>query len=197
VAILGGLPGWCHECYVSVSMSPPWLKWFRNGIERVNAPIALSLATVDRNGDPKVRTVICRRVDDDGGLWFTSDSRSAKNMELAAHPRVAASCLLMDAGLQFQFNGEAKVDRDYERRQAVWKSLKAKTKGTFFGPDPGAERASDDHFVESSNEEDPPDSFSLIILHPSQVELLDVSLTPYLRRRWVHHERWSVLDLNP
>jgi pyridoxamine 5'-phosphate oxidase len=178
-------------------MSPPWLKVFRAAIERLNVPIVLSLATVDRNGDPRVRSVVCRRVDDDGGLWFTSDARSAKNTELAAHPRAAASCLLMDLGLQFQFTGDAKVDRDFDRRHAVWTSLKGKTRGTFFGPDPGAERAPADQFVESSNDEDPPESFSLIILHPSQVELLDVRTMPYFRRRWVYQARWLVRDLNP
>jgi pyridoxine/pyridoxamine 5'-phosphate oxidase len=178
-------------------MSPPWLKAFRTSIERVQVPIVLSLATVDRNGDPRVRSVICRRVDDEGGLWFTSDARSAKNLELAAHPRVAACCLLMDEGLQFQFTGEAKVDRNYDRRQAVWASLKGKSRGAFFGPDPGAERAHADHFVQSSDEEETPDTFSLIILRPSQVELLDVRPTPNLRWRWVDQSGWYIRELNP
>jgi pyridoxamine 5'-phosphate oxidase len=179
------------------SMTPPWLKPFRAAINTVNVPIILSLATVDRDGDPRVRSVVCRRVDDDGGMWITSDARSAKNKELAAHPRVAASCWLMDAGLQFQFEGDGKVDRDLDHRAAVWASLKGKTRAPFFGPDPGAERAPADQFVGASDEEDPPESFSLIILHPSQVELLDVRPTPHVRRRWVYRSQWQMLELNP
>ena len=178
-------------------MTPPWLKAFRTAIETVKVPIILSLATVDRSGDPRVRSVVCRRVDDDGGLWMTSDARSAKNAELAAHPRAAASCLLLDLGLQFQFVGDAKIDRDYDRRQAVWKSLKGKTKATFLGPEPGAARAPADHFVEDTDDEDPPASFSLIIMRPSQVELLDVRPSPHLRWRWVFQSRWQIIELNP
>ena len=178
-------------------MNPPWLKSFRSAIETVNIPIVLSLATVDRGGDPRVRSVVCRRVGDDGGLWITSDARSSKNGEVIAHPRVAASCWLIDAGLQFQFNGEAKVDQDYDHRLAAWASLKGKSKAAFFGPDPGAPRASADHFVVDSCQEDPPENFSLIILRPTQVELLDVRPTPHLRWRWVFQSRWQMRELNP
>ena len=178
-------------------MTPPWLKAFRTAIETVKIPIVLSLATVDRNGDPRVRSVVCRRVDDNGALWITSDARSSKNTELKSHPRVAASCWLMDLGLQFQFAGDAKIDRDPDRRQAVWASLKGKTKATFLGPDPGTARSHADHFVTDCDDEYPPESFSLIILRPTQVELLDVRPSPHLRWRWVLQSEWQILELNP
>jgi pyridoxine/pyridoxamine 5'-phosphate oxidase len=178
-------------------MTPPWLKAFRTAIETVNVPIILSLATVDRSGDPRVRSVVCRRVDEYGGLWITSDSRSAKNTELVAHPRAAASCLLLDLGLQFQFSGDAKIDQDFDRRHAVWASMKSKTKAAFMGPEPGAAKAHADHFVDHCDDEYPPESFSLIILRPSQVELLDVRPSPHLRWRWVFQSRWQIFELNP
>ena len=44
-------------------------------------PHVATLATVDRAGDPRARSVVCRTVDE-SGLYFVSDARSGKNGQL-------------------------------------------------------------------------------------------------------------------
>jgi pyridoxamine 5'-phosphate oxidase len=178
-------------------MTTPWLELFRTAIEKMEGPILLSLATVDGNGDPQVRSVVCRRVDADGGLWITSDARSAKNAELAAHPRAAASCWVREAGLQFRFAGDVEFERDAERVGAIWGALKAETRATFLWPEPGVARAPDERFPKGGVPVVAPESFSVLVMRPVRVEMLDVRPVPHVRRRWVYESGWGVVELNP
>jgi pyridoxamine 5'-phosphate oxidase len=55
----------------------------------VNEPEAMALATVDSQGMPSVRMVLCRGIDE-GSLVFFTNYDSRKGRELAANPRVSA-----------------------------------------------------------------------------------------------------------
>ncbi|MDQ3554889.1 MAG: pyridoxamine 5'-phosphate oxidase [Chloroflexota bacterium] len=57
-------------------------------------PYAMSLSTVSPDGDPQVRIVLLRGIDQ-GGLTFYTDRQSEKGRALAAHP-VAAAVLFWD-----------------------------------------------------------------------------------------------------
>jgi len=64
-------------------------RWFQEaGAAKVIEPNAMSLATVDRNGRPSVRTVLLKGVDGRGFVFFTNyDSR--KGQELATNPHAS------------------------------------------------------------------------------------------------------------
>ena len=67
--------------------------WQREAFdERLQAnPHAIALATVDPDGNPSVRMVLCKGIDvERSEIVFYSDSRSRKGRELAANPRAAA-----------------------------------------------------------------------------------------------------------
>lgn len=56
----------------------------------LNNPNAMTLATVDPDGRPSVRVVLCRAVDaDTGSLLFFTNRRSRKGLALGAHPDAA------------------------------------------------------------------------------------------------------------
>ena len=55
----------------------------------INDPEAMTLATVDANGLPDARMVLCKGVDE-RGLVFYTNIESAKGIELKAQPRAAA-----------------------------------------------------------------------------------------------------------
>ncbi len=69
---------------------PLLAQWLEEAGPVVKAPTAMALATVDADGRPTVRMVICRGFDVDLG-WFVfySDRESAKGRALAANPRAA------------------------------------------------------------------------------------------------------------
>lgn len=69
---------------------PPWLDlftvWLREGIDaKIAEPNAMVLGTVDTEGHPQTRTVLCKGVDAAGVVFFTGYD-SDKGRALAAHP---------------------------------------------------------------------------------------------------------------
>ena len=60
----------------------------------LNEPTAATLATVGERGGPSTRTVLLKRVDE-AGLVFYTNQRSRKGRQLARNPRVAV-CLFVD-----------------------------------------------------------------------------------------------------
>jgi pyridoxamine 5'-phosphate oxidase len=64
-------------------------KWFDDAVRaEVLEANALSLATVDAEGQPSIRTVLLKVLDERGFIFFTNYT-SAKGQELAGNPRVA------------------------------------------------------------------------------------------------------------
>jgi pyridoxamine 5'-phosphate oxidase len=74
----------------------------------VSEPEAMALATVDAAGAPSVRFVLCRGVDAEGVVFFTS-YESRKGRELAANPR--ASLAIHWSALRRQVRVEGVVQR--------------------------------------------------------------------------------------
>jgi pyridoxamine 5'-phosphate oxidase len=69
---------------------PLLARWLEEAQPAVKTPTAMTLATVDPDGRPTARMVICRGFDRTQG-WFVfySDRESAKGRALAAQPRAA------------------------------------------------------------------------------------------------------------
>ena len=64
--------------------------WLAEAREReINDPEAMTLASVDADGMPDARMVLCKGMDERGIVFFTN-VESAKGRELAAAPRAAA-----------------------------------------------------------------------------------------------------------
>ncbi|MGD8149275.1 pyridoxamine 5'-phosphate oxidase [Ornithinimicrobium sp. Y1694] len=69
-------------------------------------PTALSVATVDADGAPDVRTVLMRDLDAQGPSFFTN-TRSAKGQQIAHEPRVAAALTWPSLFRAIRFRGVA------------------------------------------------------------------------------------------
>lgn len=98
------------------SVAPTWLEQFERWLDEAIAeqapePNAMTLATVDADGRPSARTVLCKRVDSRGLVFFTN-LRSRKGMALAADPRVALTFCWLTVQRQVCITGDAEsVDR--------------------------------------------------------------------------------------
>lgn len=80
--------------------------------EDVPEPMALSVATVDADGHPDVRTVLLRFFDA-GGPGFVSNTESAKARQLQANPAIAASLTWPSMYRAIRFRGTAyELSRD-------------------------------------------------------------------------------------
>jgi pyridoxamine 5'-phosphate oxidase len=74
------------------------------GATEVNDPEAMTLATVDADGLPDARMVLCKQVDKAGLVFFTN-IESAKGRELAATPKAAALFHWKSLRRQVRFRG--------------------------------------------------------------------------------------------
>jgi pyridoxamine 5'-phosphate oxidase len=76
----------------------------------------MALATLDGDGYPRVRHVLLSAYDR-GGLHFHTDQRSAKAVELAAHPRAGATIVWPEVGRQLSISGP--ISRESEAEAAL------------------------------------------------------------------------------
>jgi pyridoxamine 5'-phosphate oxidase len=178
----------------------PWLEVFRRS-SAGTSPLVMALATVDAAGAPRVRSVVCRNVDDDGSLLFTIDGRSEKHAHLVRDPRAEAVCWLPTVREQFRFNGVADLIGEGsadEARAAAWRSLPPTSKAVFLWPLPGAPRElPDDRFPQRADLPAPPPGFELLLFRPPVVERLELTPHPHRRTRWRKDDGWSCEQLNP
>ena len=98
----------------------------------VPEPTALSVATVDSSGTPNVRTVLMRFFDA-RGPGFVTNLESAKSVEIAGNPRVAAALTWPSLYRAIRFRGTAHLigrdevegyfdSRPYGSRLSAWAS---------------------------------------------------------------------------
>lgn len=83
--------------------------WFAEArAKEPNDPEAMALATVDADGLPDVRMLLCKRADADGLVFYTN-AESAKGRELAAAPRAAALFHWKSLRRQVRFRGQVET----------------------------------------------------------------------------------------
>jgi len=80
-------------------------QWFEEArATEPNDPEAMTLATVDRDGLPNARMVLCKAVDE-RGLVFYTNAESEKGIELEAQPKAAALFHWKSLRKQVRFRG--------------------------------------------------------------------------------------------
>ena len=92
-------------------------RWLREAEQRGDRrnPLAMSVATVDTNGRPSARMVLCRGFEADPGyIVFYTDRQSRKGRELAEHPYAAAVFHWDSAQRQIRIEGPVVVSPDAE-----------------------------------------------------------------------------------
>jgi pyridoxamine 5'-phosphate oxidase len=100
--------------------------WVDDAVHRADVepdvfePLAMSVATVDRQGRPNVRVVLMRFLDE-RGPGFVTATTSLKGQEIAANPAVAASLTWPSMYRAIRFRGKA-VRLDHAEVQQYWHS---------------------------------------------------------------------------
>lgn len=182
-----------------------WVEELSRGLkeEFADAPQVCTLATIDRNGAPRARSVVCRKVAADGSVWVVSDARSEKNEQLKAAPNAEICFWMPNRREQFRVGGSIKIwsaNSNEPGRVEVWKNLSDATRATFFWPSPGAKRLDPPESFVAAVEatRPPPPSFEVLILRPRCVEQLQLNQNPHRRRRWMLAGNWSAAaEVNP
>jgi pyridoxamine 5'-phosphate oxidase len=166
-------------------------------------PRVCTLATVDKAGLPRARSVVCRRVAPDGSIWIASDARSEKNEQLKANPQAEVVFWLPARKEQFRVQGSVKVLSEPGRdpaRATLWGEMSDAARALFFWPTPGAKKLDvPESFPKSVDAETPPPAnFEVLVLRPRRVEHLQLKPHPHRRRRWMLAGNWQAAsEVNP
>ncbi len=109
----------------SLTGEPVWLdlfeRWLAEGVARaIPEPNAMVVATVDAEGVPATRTVLCKAVDDRGIVFYTNHD-SDKGRHLAAQPVASATFPWIAMERQVHFRGPV-VQIERAETQAYWAS---------------------------------------------------------------------------
>ena len=161
-------------------------------------PRVAALATVDGEGRPRVRSVVCRRVEP-GGIWVATDARSAKVDQVRARPAVELAFWLPARREQFRVAGRVGFLPGADRR-AAWEGLSDAARALFAWPAPGLPRVDGPgDFPEAVAAGGPiPGAFEVLVIAPESVEHLDLKPHPHRRRLWRRAGAgWAVEEWNP
>lgn len=109
--VLSALTADFTEADDPIALFRTWLEDARRS--EINDPDAMALATVDDDGLPNVRMVLCKGADA-GGLAFYGNVESAKGRELSAHPKAAALFHWKSLRRQARFRGPVNPQTDSE-----------------------------------------------------------------------------------
>jgi len=168
----------------------------------------VQLATVDPEGRPHNRTVVfrgfCPGAND---LSFVTDSRSDKVEQINHCPWAEVCWYFTDTREQFRLAGEMQlvtVDSPQpslqQERQRLWQQLSASARQQFTWPQPGVSRATPNALTQPSPDPSMPlPTFCVLILHPDQVDHLELRGTPQTRHRYrcTPEHTWQSESINP
>ena len=183
-------------------MSDDWVRLLRDALDDEygrDRPRIATLATVDERGRPRARSVVCRKLTDDGATWYVSDGRSEKNAHVRANPSAEIVFWLSGRREQFRILGTMTIV-DGPDRAMLWRELSDAARALFAWPPPGRPRVLDPAAFPERVGADvpPPATFELIVLEPQEVERLVLTTHPHNRRRWWRTDQgWRDAALNP
>lgn len=93
------------EDSVDADPIPQFLRWIEEARHaELPEPNAMTLATVDADGQPQARVVLLKEATADGFVFYTNYA-SAKGQELAQNPRAALVFLWLELERQVRING--------------------------------------------------------------------------------------------
>lgn len=163
---------------LDASLAEAW-RLIADGVGNRTAPFHTpTVATVDSDGAPRLRTVVLRKADpDQRWLQFHTDRRSHKLAEIAAEPRVAVHLYDPDAKIQLRARGTAAVHGDGPDPVAdrAWAATRSFSRACYrIDPGPGTPLDRPDGYAEPEPE-DPEvgrEMFRVVRVHLAELEWL-------------------------
>ena len=183
---------------------PPWRPLLRAAMQREGRSVSarwVQLASMGRDGTPRVRTLVFRGWAGGDQLELFSDQRSEKVKELADAGAAELCWLFPKARQQYRLRGNVQLIAPVEQPelcQQRWQQLSDTGRAVWGWPTPAAPLDSAAAFPEQLSETSPtPDHFMVLRLKVDTVERLNLGTHPHQRTRWSSPMLWQEQQLNP
>ncbi|MBD3652089.1 MAG: pyridoxamine 5'-phosphate oxidase family protein [Alcanivorax sp.] len=173
-----------------MSLPQRWTDWFE--ATRKAAPHCfMQLATVGDDGGARCRTLSLRERHG-RALWFTTDQRSEKAMQLERQAGAEACWYDLTSRTQWRFRGRVHFltpQQHPEDTLRLWRLIDREARARFCGPPPGSlwQPPKSDHYrsLPPTPEDHPAEDFSILVLTADQVDVLELAESPH--RHWQYH----------
>jgi hypothetical protein len=148
----------------------------------------LQAATVGVNGNPKVRTIVLRDVNENlARLAFHTDIRSEKVRELRERPAISMHGYDAERLVQLRLEGVATCVTDEAEKLAVWNSSRPRTLILYRSPTASGSVIEDPAQAAAMDAADPTsgyENFCLVHVSVQHVDYLDLSSEPHHRAQF-------------
>lgn len=148
----------------------------------------LQAATVGVDGNPQVRTIVLREVNESlARLSFHTDIRSGKVRELRERPAISMHGYDADRLVQLRLEGIASFVADEEEKLAVWKSSRPRTLILYRSPITSGSVIDDPAQAAPTDDADPMsgyENFCLVHVSVRRIDYLDLSNEPHHRAQF-------------
>ncbi|GGF81080.1 pyridoxamine 5'-phosphate oxidase family protein [Alteromonas lipolytica] len=188
-------------------MLADWRTWLLKSLDKTrDLPESryFQLATVDENGCPQNRTVVCRGFDDaEALLWVVTDSRNCKVPELKLNPQASICWYFSKTREQYRLAVTARVetpDSALSLCQHHWQRLSVSARQQFLWGEPGTKRAHPKRSLvdHSADTEVVPPHFCVLALTVTSVDYLNLRGNPQTRYYFTQHDGdWHAEALIP
>ncbi|WP_350285235.1 pyridoxamine 5'-phosphate oxidase family protein [uncultured Croceitalea sp.] len=137
-----------------------------------------SLATVNTNAQPQLRTVVLRKVDVDLNLLFYTDRRSQKIEQLLGNDQVAALFYNPKKLLQLQIKGQAFLLKDEQTLKSLWSGIPSNSRKDYTTEHAPGTLIKNPDQIDYLNDEN---HFCAIKIIPNEIEYLRLKRPNHLR----------------
>tara|TARA_Y100001970_G_C13935342_1_gene700393 strand:+ start:116 stop:661 length:546 start_codon:yes stop_codon:yes gene_type:complete len=153
----------------------------------------IQIATISKNMQPRVRTVVFRGWLNNNSMIIYTDKRSEKIKDLKTNNDVEILWLFLKSKSQFRLKGTIHVINDND---IYWNKLSKKSKSTWFWPEPGKSLDYESiKYLDKTFKK--PNNFSVLELRINSVDLLKLENPIHTRYMWREENLWECTRLNP
>lgn len=162
------------------------------------------LATVDADGMPHNRTVVCRGFDEaESILWVVTDKRNKKVPELQNNPNASVCWYFAKTREQYRLKVSGHIDTPQTNRELCethWQRLSVAARQQFLWGEPGSVRHHPKRSLinHQADTDSLPEHFCVLKLTVSAVDYLNLRGNPQVRQQFeFKHGQWHSQALIP
>lgn len=180
-------PAFAHD--LAETLAHAWASLSRGVADRRSAFHTIGVATIGRDGRPRLRTVVLRAVEPSAArLRFHTDARADKIAELAADPRIALHGYDPGGKLQIRVEGRAVVHVGDVVADAAWAASRPMSRDCYgTRPAPGTPVSAPDAFALPADEAERAagrPNFRAVIVAVETIETLYLARSGHRRARF-------------
>lgn len=147
-----------------------------------NHPFRLAtLATVDLDKAPTLRTIVIRKISKDLKFTFFTDKRSQKVIHIIKNNKVSMLFYHPEKRIQLKIEGVASITKDTKVLEKQWSILNEKSKKDYTTEKAPGSGITDDGAIEYLNETH---NFCMITIEPRKIEYLKLNTDKHTRIRY-------------